>query len=70
MITAPSYRLCKKAIEAVSQVFVELGLREKRSKRELPSRRCMFLGIEVDTSGGSVTLHIPPAKLDTIRSAV
>jgi hypothetical protein len=70
MLSAPSYRLCQRAIKAVSQVFVELGLREKSSKRELPSRRCMFLGIEVDTSGGSVSLRIPPAKLDTIRSAV
>ena len=70
MISAPTYADCREAIKVISRVFVQLGLREKRSKRELPSRRCMFLGIEVDTSGGSVSLCIPPEKLETIRRAV
>jgi hypothetical protein len=47
---------------------MRLGLREKRSKRGPPTRRCQFLGIEVDTPGGSVTARVPPAKPALIRS--
>jgi hypothetical protein len=49
---------------------MRLGLREKRSKRDPYSRRCPFLGIELDSSGGSVAVRIPPNKLSLIRSKI
>jgi hypothetical protein len=36
-----------------------LALREEKSKRELPARACIFLGTEVDTSGGNATAKVP-----------
>jgi site-specific DNA-cytosine methylase len=70
MISAPSYKACKAAIMAISKVFIQLGLREKRSKRELPARRCTFLGIDVDTSNGQVTVRVPEARLAQINTSI
>jgi hypothetical protein len=68
VVSAPTYTHCREALGVISKIFMRLGLREKRSKRGPPTRRCQFLGIEVDTSGGSVTVRAPPAKLALIRS--
>jgi hypothetical protein len=70
MVSAPTYAHCRQALSVISKIFMRLGLREKRSKRDPPTRRCQFLGIEVDTSGGSVTVRVPPAKLALIRSTI
>ena len=70
MVTAPTYATCQRALGVISKIFMRLGLREKRSKRDPPSRRCPFLGIELDSSGGSVTVRIPPNKLALIRSKI
>ena len=70
MVSAPTYAHCREALGVISKIFMRLGLREKRSKRDPPTRRCQFLGIEVDTSGGSVTVRVPPAKLALIRSTI
>ena len=59
MLSCPSATKCRKAIAVVSKALTNLGLREKKSKRELPARACIFLGIEVDTSGGNVTVKVP-----------
>ena len=59
MLSCPTATKCRKAIAVVSKALCKLGLREKKSKRELPSRSCLFLGIEVDTSDGTVTVKVP-----------
>ena len=70
MVTAPTYGACQRALGVISRIFMRLGLREKRSKRDPPSRRCPFLGIELDSSNGSVTVRIPPSKLALIRAKI
>jgi hypothetical protein len=70
VVSAPTYAHCREALGVISKIFMRLALREKRSKRGPPTRRCQFLGIEVDTSGGSVTVRVPPAKLALIRSTI
>ena len=70
MISAPTYANCRAAISAISKVFVQLGLREKRSKREMPSRRCTFLGIDVDTSRNQVTVRVPEGRLAQLSSSI
>jgi hypothetical protein len=62
VVTAPTYGACQRALGVISRIFMRLGLREKRSKRDPPSRRCPFLWIELDSSNGSVTVRIPPSK--------
>jgi hypothetical protein len=59
MLSCPTASKCRKDIAVISKALCKLGLREKKSKRELPSRACLFLGIEVDTSGGTVTVKVP-----------
>jgi hypothetical protein len=59
MLSCPSAAKCREAIAVVSKALTNLGLREKKSKRELPARACILLGIEVDTSGGNVTVKVP-----------
>ena len=68
MVTAPIYATCQRALGVIWKIFMRLGLREERSKRDPLSRRCPILGIEFDSSGGSVTMRIPPNKLSLIRS--
>jgi hypothetical protein len=70
MVTAPTYGSCQRALGVISRIFMRLGLREKRSKRDPPSRRCLFLGIEMDSSNGSVAVRIPPSKLALIRAKI
>ena len=71
MLTAPSYRKCRAAMNAVGQALAHLGLREKPSKREGPSRSGLnFLGIGVDTSGGRVTLQVPQHRKVRLRTLV
>jgi hypothetical protein len=70
MATAPTYTTCQRALGVISKIFMWLGLREKRSKHDPPSRRCPFLGIELDSSGGPVAVRIPPNKLSLIRSKI
>jgi hypothetical protein len=71
MISGPSYSTCRAATAAISKVLVQLGLREKRSKRELPSRRCTFLGIDVDISRGRVTAsRVPEGRLAQISTHI
>jgi hypothetical protein len=70
VVTAPTYGSCQRALGVISRIFMRLGLREKRSKRDPPSRRCPFLGIELDSSSGSVTVRIPPSKLALIRDKI
>jgi hypothetical protein len=59
MLSCPSAAKCRKAIAVVSKALTNLGLREKKSKRELPARACSFLGIEVDTSSGNAAVKVP-----------
>jgi hypothetical protein len=43
----------------VSKALTNLGLREKKSKRELPARACIFLGIE----WASALVHLRDARV-------
>jgi hypothetical protein len=61
---------CRKAISVVSKALTNLGLREKKSKRELPARACIFLGIEVDTSGGNVTVKVPEHRQVVLQKLI
>ena len=71
MLTAPTYSKCRAAMSTVGQALAHLGLREKPSKREGPSRSGLnFLGIGVDTSGGRVTLQVPQPRKVRIRTLV
>ena len=59
------------AMSAVGQALAHLGLREKPSKREGPSRSGLnFLGIGVDTSGSRVTLQVPQHRKVRLRTLV
>ena len=70
MLSCPSAAKCRKAISVVSKALTNLGLREKKSKRELPARACIFLGIEVDTSGGNVTVKVPEHRREVLQKLI
>ena len=36
MVSAPTYAHCREALGVISKIFMRLGLREKRSKRDPP----------------------------------
>ena len=56
------------SFNALTELFVELGLEESHEKAYPPSTKMPYLGVEFDTV--AMTMSIPPEKLQEVRSEV
>lgn len=67
-LCAPTLIECQRKVDTVLRVFEYLGIPIAEDKLEGPSRRIVFLGIEIDSD--SLSIRLPADKLSSLSSIV